>query len=730
MSASPLDYALKYAALGWAVLPLYGLSAGRCTCGDANCKSPGKHPHRELVPHGVHDASKDEARVRDWFTRVPGANIGIATGAPSGFDALDVDPRNGGDDTLADAERKHGKLPDTALQLTGGGGYHYLLAHDPAVRLRSPGRGIDVKSTGGYIVAEPSSHVSGGTYAWEGSADPTEGHPIAPAPEWLRTQAPSRPATAATGGVGYLPPQRIADLRAALAHLDAEPYAQWIAVGQALHSTEAPEAFEIWDTWSRSAPNYDGSTAAKWRTFNANGPLHVESIFVWARDAGWDGTAPQVLSSFEQLKASADARKAAKATSDDRVILPDFPAELLDMPHGLGELQRWILGTMPYPSAAVAGFTAWAVLAHFAMPTVRIDSMDGLGVNEQFLLLAPTGFGKESTRKPFVKLTEALEGYPRPAGAGNLWLSNLPRLQFSAPASQQGLHKLLEAHRAQTFLADEFADWLGHSASDSHKQQALGHITQAYSKAFGTLAAPAAITTEYKAVQHPRVLVFATSTAEHILETITASHADRGALNRFVILPAEQDRLKKNRRIRSEAFQPPDAVVDLVAWIATLEADTPITFADEAWALYEAHDEAVLDPLKFRDYRLAGRLNEQAFKLAALVALADRRTTIEVRDLAIAYAIREGIYHRAASLIGYDGALSGMHATGQALEQLRAHLERKPFIYLSHLEKVSRRYARLSIPEREAVVRALQSEGIARREGGRLVSELLREEKP
>lgn len=437
-----------------------------------------------------------------------------------------------------------------------------------------------------------------------------------------------------------------------------------------------------------------------------------------------------VLSSFEQLKASADARKAAKATSDDRVILPDFPAELLDMPHGLGELQRWILGTMPYPSAAVAGFTAWAVLAHFAMPTVRIDSIDGLGVNEQFLLLAPTGFGKESTRKPFVKLAEALEGYPRPAGAGNLWLSNLPRLQFSAPASQQGLHKLLEAHRAQTFLADEFADWLGHSASDSHKQQALGHITQAYSKAFGTLAAPAAITTEYKAVQHPRVLVFATSTAEHILETITASHADRGALNRFVILPAEQGRLKKNRRIRGEAFQPPDAVVDLVAWIATLEADTPITFADEAWALYEAHDEAVLDPLKFRDYRLAGRLNEQAFKLAALVALADRRTTIEVRDLAIAYAIREGIYHRAASLIGYDGALSGMHATGQALEQLRAHLERKPFIYLSHLEKLSRRYARLSIPEREAVVRALQSEGIARREGGRLVSELLREEKP
>src|SRR5690606_4212051 len=98
---------------------------------------------------------------------------------------------------------------------------------------------------------------------------------------------------------------------------------------------------------------------------------------------------------------------------------------------------------------------------------------------------------------------------------------------------------------------------------------------------------------------------------------------------------------------------------------------------------------------------------EQAFKLAALVALSDRRTSVGVRDLHIAYRIREGLYHRAASLIGYDGALSGMHATGQALEQLRSHFATKPHIYLSNLPKLSRRFARLSIPEREAVVRTL-----------------------
>jgi len=284
------------------------------------------------------------------------------------------------------------------------------------------------------------------------------------------------------------------------------------------------------------------------------------------------------------------------------------------------------------------------------------------------------------------------------------------------------LHKLLEQHRAQTFLADEFAEWLGHTANDSHKQQALGHIMQAYSRAFGTLSAPAAVTTEYKAVEHPRVLIFATSTAERMLETITASQADSGALNRFVILVGEQDHLPKRYDVATMDYAPPARLVELVGWILALPPDSRVCLDADARALYEEHDAAVLDPLKFRDPRLAGRLNEQAFKLAGLIALSDRRLVIRPDDLRVAYAVREGIYHRAAKLIGYDGSLSGMHATGRALEQLRQHFEKKAGIYRSDLPKVSRQFSKLSVPEREAVIRTLQSDGVARLEGGRLVS--------
>src|SRR3546814_5781971 len=70
-------------------------------------------------------------------------------------------------------------------------------------------------------------------------------------------------------------------------------------------------------------------------------------------------------------------------------------------------------------------------------------------------------------------------------------------------------------------------------------------------------------------------------------------------------------------------------------------------------------------------------------------------------------AIREGLYRRTASLIGYDGALSGMHPTGRALEQLRAHFQVKPSIYRSNLKKVSRRFGALSVHDQESVIREL-----------------------
>jgi len=64
---------------GWFVLPLQFPMDGECSCGDATCKNPGKHPLGRLVPHGLKDASRDPDVVRGWWAEEPEANIGIAT---------------------------------------------------------------------------------------------------------------------------------------------------------------------------------------------------------------------------------------------------------------------------------------------------------------------------------------------------------------------------------------------------------------------------------------------------------------------------------------------------------------------------------------------------------------------------------------------------------------------------------------------------------------------------
>lgn len=181
---SMLDTALAYARRGWAVFPLHAVHEGRCTCGNAACGSPGKHPRTE---HGFKDATTNETTIRQWWTEHPSANIGIATGKPSGLLVVDVDPRHGGDEALHELEAQQGPLPDTVESQTGGGGRHILLSY-PGYVVKSGtnalGPGLDVKSGGGYIVAPPSVHPSGRRYEWEASSHPDEVE-IAEAPAWM-----------------------------------------------------------------------------------------------------------------------------------------------------------------------------------------------------------------------------------------------------------------------------------------------------------------------------------------------------------------------------------------------------------------------------------------------------------------------------------------------------------------------------------------------------------------
>ncbi len=173
------DYAIRAAAKLGPVFPLAPKS---------------KDPFGKLVPNGVKNATRDPSVIREWFRPHSSLNLALALG--DGLLALDVDPRNGGDETLGRIEREHFALPHTVRQNTGrrDGGAHYLFRHDPAVRLKNGpiAEGVDVKTAGGYIVIAPSIHPdTGKTYEWDLGALPSE-TPIAEAPAWLLDLARDR----------------------------------------------------------------------------------------------------------------------------------------------------------------------------------------------------------------------------------------------------------------------------------------------------------------------------------------------------------------------------------------------------------------------------------------------------------------------------------------------------------------------------------------------------------
>jgi hypothetical protein len=177
-----LDWALEYARHGWAVLPIYGATNGACTCArGVDCNSKGKHPR---VKGGFKAATTDETAVRSYWSNWPDANVGIATGRVSGIWVLDIDPRHGGDKSLDRLEAEFSTLDHVAVVHTGGGGTHYYFAmpEDSVKSCSGVRQGIDVRGDGGYIVAPPSTHVSGRNYFWnaqEGEAS------LLRAPAWL-----------------------------------------------------------------------------------------------------------------------------------------------------------------------------------------------------------------------------------------------------------------------------------------------------------------------------------------------------------------------------------------------------------------------------------------------------------------------------------------------------------------------------------------------------------------
>lgn len=138
--------ALDWAARGFPVFP---------------CEPGGKRP---LIRGGFKVATCDAGQIDQWWGLWPAANLATCPDM-SGHYVIDVDPKNGGNETWEQLVLDYGDTINSRFCVrTPSGGRHYWFKGSAPSTAGALGPGIDTRGRGGYVLL-PSSMVNGRPYA-------------------------------------------------------------------------------------------------------------------------------------------------------------------------------------------------------------------------------------------------------------------------------------------------------------------------------------------------------------------------------------------------------------------------------------------------------------------------------------------------------------------------------------------------------------------------------------
>jgi bifunctional DNA primase/polymerase-like protein/primase-like protein/uncharacterized protein DUF3987 len=293
---SPLATALDLATnKGWKIFP---------ACLEDGAKKSylsAKHAPGSLN-WGMSDDPKQLRKNFDnprWRDKV---GVGVPTGEINGVFVVEADTPKGHDvDGIANLrrlEREHGRLPSTLMARSPTGSVHRYFNYPDGVRVKGStseiGKGVDVKSDGGMVIAPTTLRPGVGYYEWLNDAQ------IADAPQWLLElvrddNAPSRDGLSSEYDPNdpfqqfNLP--KVEEVAAAVAVIpndDTVDREQWVAIGHALKAAcPGDEGLEIFKEWSArwTGGDYDEEhTINAWKGFKPD-RTGVAKLFKLANEA-------------------------------------------------------------------------------------------------------------------------------------------------------------------------------------------------------------------------------------------------------------------------------------------------------------------------------------------------------------------------------------------------------------------------------------------------------------
>lgn len=529
-----------YINYGFSVFPCHGIKPdGQCTCGTPDCGSAGKHPYTR---HGLKDASKDIEQIATLFGYRNDLNIAIATGAISGMFVLDIDNRGeeSGEDSLRDLQDENGRLPDTLISITGSGRHLLFKLPDfPVKNATGIAPRLDIRGTGGYIIAPPSTHKSGAVYRFDESCDT-----IAEAPAWLLDMLKAKPKKERAYDAPLLDSPYVGDsfskeeVQRMLDCISPDiTYEEWLAVGMALHQGGYGLAF--WDSWSRNGQKYQTEDCAKrWGGFNPASGITMGTLVDKAMLQGWKPAPIERLPVDTSAVDGFVSRIGKKHHDKPAPIAPEckFNFDPLKLDGLIGDMVRAIDKHSLYKQPELA-YINTLVAAGAVFGRKYASPMDAR-TNLYMVGVARTAGGKDFSRRYISKLFEKAK------------LQEFLGAHYIR--SDTGMLVNLLTNPSQIIMLDEFGMYmeaLSNPRAPLHIKNVATCLTKLFTSADTYYDHSNTADTKTRIIiQRPNLCIYGTTTEETYAASLRRSSIANGDLNRFLVFKSTRSFTGREKR--------------------------------------------------------------------------------------------------------------------------------------------------------------------------------------